>query len=64
LETEVIVERDLTDDEGIVAVCTCGRSRQRIGILDLPIPKPAPDGAEWIEAYRRWSHHGASRPDE
>ena len=56
LGAEVLVERiDLTDDERIVAVCRRGRSRQRIGILDLPIPTPAPDGTEWIEAYRRWS---------
>lgn len=65
LETDVIVERiHLTDDERIVAVCRRGRSRQRIGILDLPIPNPSPAGAEWIEAYRRWSRHGASREDE
>ena len=64
-ETDVVVERlDLTDDERIVAVCRRGRSRQRIGILDLPIPNPSPGGAEWIEAYRRWSRHGAVREDE
>lgn len=45
---------DLTDDEQIVAVCTRGRSTQRIPILNLPLPTPHPDGAEWIEAYRRW----------
>lgn len=44
---------DLTDDEQITAVCTRGRSTQRIPILDLPTPSPA--GAEWIDAYRRWS---------
>ncbi|SED14483.1 hypothetical protein SAMN04490239_7004 [Rhodococcus koreensis] len=22
--------------------------------LDLPLPAPPPDGAEWIEAYRHW----------
>lgn len=55
LGVEVTVEAvELTDDEKIVAVCRRGRSRQRIGILDLPIPSPPPDGAEWIEAYRRW----------
>jgi hypothetical protein len=55
LGLEVTVEGvDLADDERIVAVCRRGRSRQRIGILDLPIPDPPPDGAEWIEAYRRW----------
>jgi hypothetical protein len=56
LGAEVIVERvDLTDDERIVAVCRRGQSRQRISILDLPLPDPPPDGAEWIEAYRRWA---------
>lgn len=46
---------DLTDDDQIVAVCRSGRSTQRIPILDLPLPIPRPDGAEWIEAYRRWA---------
>ncbi|MFC9552720.1 calcium-binding protein [Rhodococcus sp. NPDC056960] len=44
---------DLTDD-AIVAICTRGRSRQRIRILDLRLPTPPPDGAQWIEAYRHW----------
>jgi hypothetical protein len=56
LGAEIIVERvDLTDDERIVAVCRRGQSRQRISILDLPLPDPPPGGAEWIEAYRRWA---------
>jgi hypothetical protein len=46
---------DLTDDEEIVAVCVRGRSRQLIRLLELPLPDPPPDGAEWIEAYRRWA---------
>lgn len=45
---------DLTDDEQITAICTRGRSKQRIPILDLPLPTPPPEGAEWIAAYRRW----------
>lgn len=45
---------DLTDDEQIAAVCTRGTVRQRIPILDLPLPTPPPDGVEWIEAYRLW----------
>jgi len=44
----------LTDDEQIVAICSRGRFRQRISILDLPLPRPVPAGAEWIEAYRAW----------
>ncbi|MEW2630187.1 hypothetical protein AB0903_00610 [Streptomyces sp. NPDC048389] len=46
---------DLTPDGRIVALCSRGRVRQQIGILDLPLPTPAPEGAEWIEAYRHWA---------
>ena len=56
LGIEVTVERvDMTDDELIVAVCARGRSRQRVPILDLPLPDPRPEGAEWIDAFRRWA---------
>ena len=44
-----------SDDGHIVAVCQRGRSRQRVPILDLPLPDPPPNGAEWIDAYRRWA---------
>jgi uncharacterized protein (UPF0262 family) len=53
---EVTVERiDLNDADEIVAVCRRGRERQRIPILDLPLPEPRPKGAEWIDAFRRWA---------
>ena len=56
LGVSVTVERvDMTNDEQLVAICRRGRSRQSIPILDLPLPDPRPDGAEWIEAYRLWS---------
>lgn len=56
LDVEVTVERvDVTDDDQIVAVCARGKSRQRVPILDLPLPDPPPDGAEWIDAFRRWA---------
>jgi hypothetical protein len=59
LGVEVTVERiDITDDGQIVAVCARGKSRQRIPVLDLPLPSPLPEGAEWIEAYRRWLRGG------
>jgi hypothetical protein len=45
----------MTDDEEIVAVCVRGTSRQPIRILELPLPEPPPEGAEWIDAYRRWA---------
>jgi hypothetical protein len=46
---------DLTEDEQITAVCTRGKAKQRIPILHLPLPTPPPQGAEWIDAYRRWA---------
>ena len=56
LGMEVIVERiNMTDDEEIVAVCARGKSRQRIRIVELPLPNPPPKGSEWIDAYRRWA---------
>jgi hypothetical protein len=56
LGVEVTVERvDMADDEQIVAVCSRGKSRQRVPILDLPLPSPPPEGAEWIDAFRRWA---------
>lgn len=60
-ETEVLgvrvaVERiDLTAADEIVAVCRRGAKRQRMPILDVPLPTPPPAGVEWIEAYRRWA---------
>ena len=55
LRVRVTVKRiDMNRNDEIVAICIRGRSRQTIPILDLPLPTPPPDGAEWIEAYRRW----------
>lgn len=55
LGSRVIVERlDLTEGDEIVAICRKGRQRQRICILDLPLPSALPTGAEWIAAYRSW----------
>jgi hypothetical protein len=59
LGIEVTVERiDMTDEEQIVAVCARDKSRQRILIVDLPLPEPPPKGSEWTDAYRRWARHG------
>lgn len=49
-----VTEVELSDDERLSAVCTSGGAKQRIPILDLPLPTPPPDGSEWIEAYRHW----------
>ena len=45
---------DLSDAGQIVAICTRDRERRTIPILDLPLPTPPPEGAEWIDAYRHW----------
>ena len=56
LGVEVTVTKiDLLSGSGIVAICSCGKHRQAIGILDLPLPAPPPVGAEWIDAYRHWA---------
>jgi hypothetical protein len=60
-ETEVLgvrvtVERiDLTEADEVVAICRHSQLKQRIAVLDVPLPNPPPDGAEWIEAYRYWT---------
>lgn len=49
LGVAVTVEKvDLTGGEQIVAVCRRGRLRQRVSILDLPLPEERPEGAEWM----------------
>jgi hypothetical protein len=59
LGATVVVERiDLNRSDQIIAVCQRGRNRQSLPILDLPLPTPRPDGADWIEAYRRWLGEG------
>ncbi len=56
LGVRVTVERiDLTEADEVVAICRRGRTKQRIAVLDVPLPSPPPDGAEWIEAYRYWA---------
>ncbi len=57
LGVDVTVEKlDLTDrSDDIVVVCRRGRERQRLPILDLPLPDPPPEGWKWIEAYRHWA---------
>jgi hypothetical protein len=56
LGVEVTVTKiDLLSGSGIAAICSRGKQRQAIGILDLPLPAPPPAGAEWIDAYRHWA---------
>ncbi len=51
----VVREVDLSTDGCMVAVCAAGRHRQTVRLLDLPLPDPPPEGAEWIAAYRHWA---------
>src|ERR1700694_1257602 len=56
LGISVVVEQvDLNDREDIVVVCSRGDERLSIHLLDVPLPSPPPEGAEWIEAYRLWA---------
>ncbi len=48
---------DIDAAGAIVAVCKHGRKTQRVALIDLPLPVPAPVGAQWIAAYRRWASH-------
>ncbi len=55
LGVDVMVQRIALNEDGqIVAVCTRGRDRQTLPILDLPLPRSGVEGSEWIEAYRQW----------
>jgi hypothetical protein len=52
--TVTVTKVDLTVNHEIVATCRRPGHKQAIPILDLPLPTPPPNGAEWIDAYRRW----------
>lgn len=58
LGVAVTVKRIDLGERGIVAICSRGRHRQAIPILDLALPCPAPAGSEWIGAYRHWAGNG------
>ncbi len=58
LGVEATVERVDQNEAGeIVAICSRERERQAIALVDLPLPQPLPQGADRIEAYRRWAMH-------
>lgn len=50
-----ITKIDLRFGSGLVAICSRGKHHQAIGILELPLPSPPPEGADWISAYRLWA---------
>ncbi|MFE9607247.1 hypothetical protein [Streptomyces sp. NPDC006012] len=53
--TVTVTALRLRPGTGIVALCRRGRYRQAIGLLDLPLPEPAPEGWAWVDAYRHWA---------
>jgi hypothetical protein len=55
LGVALTVEKIDQAGSGIVAICLRGKHRQAIAILDLLLPDPPPQGAEWIAAYRQWA---------
>jgi Calcium binding len=60
LGVEVSVVGVKMDDNGsLKAVCERNGKRQLIGLIDLELPSPRPQGAEWIAAYRRWLRGGS-----
>jgi hypothetical protein len=49
-----VAKVEITSRDQIIAICVHGKATQAIQILDLPMPDPLPEGAEWVAAYRRW----------
>jgi hypothetical protein len=49
---------EMDDDGRIKAICERNGERQRIDLIDVPLPSPPPSGAEWLAAYRRWVDGG------
>lgn len=50
-----VIGVEQSSESTIAAVCRRGKYKQRVDILDLPLPSPPPTGSEWIEAWRHWS---------
>ncbi|HLY12331.1 MAG TPA: calcium-binding protein [Planctomycetota bacterium] len=50
----VVQGLDVGEDDELLAVCLRGGERVGVPLLDLPMPKPPPKGAEWVEAFRLW----------
>jgi hypothetical protein len=53
-----VTEIEANDAGEMVAVCEHGQHVQRVPVVDLPLPKPPPEGFEWIEAYRLFASRG------
>lgn len=58
---KVAVERiDLTEGDEIVAFCRKGSELRKLRLIDVPLPAPPPEGAQWIAAYRHWRREEVS----
>lgn len=55
LGVEVTVDEVDLSCNNIVAICHRGQIGQAIGLLDLPLPEPLPEGWQWIAAYEYWA---------
>ena len=52
----VVVEKiDLSAADELIAICRRRGKRQKVRLLDLELPVPRPQGAEWVAAYHRWA---------
>jgi hypothetical protein len=50
-----VIELELEAGGQIMARCVRDGAQQWISVLNLPLPSPEPDGAQWIAAFRHWS---------
>jgi len=53
-ETVTVESVGLNDTSDMVATCRRGEHTLNVALADLPLPRPAPKGAEWIAAFRLW----------
>jgi hypothetical protein len=52
----VVVEKiELSEADELIAVGRRRGKRQKVRLLDLQLPVPRPEGAEWVAAYHGWS---------
>lgn len=51
----IVTGLDLADDDQIVALVRRGADRQRLALVDLPLPDSPPVGWQWVAAYRLWA---------
>src|SRR3954449_3943766 len=56
---DVSVEQiEQTEHDDIVAVCRRDTDTAAIRLVDLPLPTPLPEGAQWMVAWMKWEMGG------